>query len=84
MVKGSIDRALGSALIEATREQRHVLVREREEDARAAITALEVLTPQEQEALEKFRETFVPPSLKPGEFPEPPQGSPKPPEESTP
>lgn len=78
MVRGTIDRALGSALVEALREQRHVLVRERDEQAQAAITALEVLTPQEQEALQRYRNGLVPAALKPGEFPAPPEGAPPP------
>jgi len=75
MVKGTIDRALGSALVEAIREQRQVLLRERDEAAEAAVTALEVLTPQEQDALRRYRESLVPESLKPGEFPAPPEGA---------
>lgn len=46
MVRGTIDRALGSALVEALREQRQVLLRERDEHAQVALTALEVLTPR--------------------------------------
>ncbi len=75
MVTGTIDRALGSALVEALREQRQVLLRERDEQAQVALTALEVLAPQEHEALKRYRESLVPPSLKPGEFPPPPEGT---------
>ncbi len=75
MVRGTIDRALGTALIDAIREQRHVLLRARDEEAQAAVTALEILTPQEQEVLKEYRESLVPEALKPGEFPPPPEGA---------
>jgi hypothetical protein len=84
MVIGNVSRELGATLIDALREQRHALRSEREEDAQSAITALEILMPQEQELLKKYRESLVPAALKPGEFPPPPEGSvvpvaPKPP-----
>jgi hypothetical protein len=75
MVKGAISRELGAALNDALREQRHTLRAMREEQGHAALKALEILTPQEQEALKRYRESLVPTPLKPGEFPAPPEGS---------
>ena len=75
MVKGALSRELGAALNDALREQRHTLRAMREEQGHAALKALEILTPQEQEALKRYRESLVPTPLKPGEFPAPPEGS---------
>ena len=85
MVKGTISRELGAALNDALREQRHALRAMREEQGHAALKALEILTPQEQDVLKRYRESLTPPSLKPGEFPPPPEGSgPPTPERSAP
>ena len=78
MVTGNMERELGATLFDGLREQRHALRSQRGEDAEAAITALEILTPQDQEVLRKYRESLIPPALKPGEFPPPPEGSPVP------
>jgi len=75
MVKGALSRELGAALNDALREQRHTLRAMREEQGHAALKALEILTPQEQEALKRYRESLVPTPLKPGEFPPPPDGA---------
>jgi hypothetical protein len=72
MVQGTISRELGQALIDALREQRHTLRAMRDEQGHAALKALQILTPQELELLEKHRESLVPNALKPGEFPPPP------------
>ena len=72
MVQGTITRELGQALTDALREQRHTLRAMREEQGHAALKALEVLTPQEYDALKAFRESLIPKPLKPGEFPPPP------------
>ncbi|HZV03021.1 MAG TPA: hypothetical protein VFF73_40315 [Planctomycetota bacterium] len=78
MAQGRIERELGSALVDAIREQRQVLVKARDEEAEASVMALEILTPQEQAILDTYRKSLVPPALKPGEFPPPPEGAPLP------
>lgn len=75
MVNGTINRELGSTLIDALREQRHALRAMREEQGHTAIKALEILSPQELEVLKSYRESCTPSPLKPGEFPPPPEGS---------
>ena len=85
MVQGTITRELGQALNDVLREQRHTLRAMREEQGHTALRAIEVLTPQELEALRKYRESVVPRALKPGEFPAPPSdaGPQQPPREAS-
>jgi hypothetical protein len=71
MLVGRIDRSLGTALVEGVKEQRHVLVRERDEKTQA-IMALEILTPEEDALLRAHREKLAPKPLKPGESVPPP------------
>ena len=75
LVNGTINRELGATLIDALREQRHTLRAMRDEQGHTAIKALEVLTPQELDALRKYRESHTPAALKPGEFPPPPDAT---------
>jgi predicted ArsR family transcriptional regulator len=76
LVDRSIDAELASGLVDLLREQRHILRAVHQEQGLAAIKALDVLTPQEQEVLRKYRDNITPAALKPGEFPPPPEGSP--------
>jgi len=81
MVKGDLDRALARALVEAIKEQRQLLVRQREEQSEAAIMALELLTPEEDALLKEHRAKLAGPPLKPGEAVPPPSAEEKPPAE---
>ncbi len=72
MAKQTLDRSLGTALVDAIKEQRQLLVKEREEKADAAIMALEILTPEEDALLKAHRKELAGPPVKPGEAVPPP------------
>ena len=82
MLEGRIDRSLGQALVDGIKEQRQLLIREREEKVEASIMALEILTPEEDAFLREHRKKLAGPPLKPGEAVPPPvlADSPKGPE----
>jgi len=72
MAKQTLDRSLGAALVDAIREQRQLLVKEREEKTDAAIMALEILTPEEDALLKAHRKELAGPPVKPGQAVPPP------------
>jgi hypothetical protein len=72
MAVGILDRGDADAILGALREARASRKVEREENAREAVRALEVLTPAEAELLRRHRAELAGPPMQPGEMAPPP------------
>lgn len=72
MLGGALDRGDATALIDCVKEARSCHRAAREEANVAQLNALEVLSPDEQEMLSRFRRLVAGPPLAPGQYVEPP------------